>query len=102
MEVLAAAPERPRARDQRVPEQRVPEQAPGAGALAAILSRLDELAAREPIRVTVEPPQVTVEAARPPDVHVTVQPPQRPGAVRAVKNEDGTTVFTVEDKEEGS
>lgn len=48
--------------------------------------------------ITVQPPNVeapNVEVAAP-EVYVTLEQPPRPGSIRAIKDDDGSTVFTVE------
>jgi len=68
------------------------------GALVAALEALAGRLAEQPAPVVnVHPPAVTVEAAPAPNVHVTVEAPPRPGAIRATKAEDGTTTFEVFD-----
>lgn len=47
----------------------------------------------QPPNVEVQPPNVEVAA---PEVHVTLEQPPRPGSIRAIKDDDGSTVFTVE------
>jgi len=54
-----------------------------------------------PTPVTVDAP-VTVEAAAPPNVQVTVEAEPRPRQIRATKAEDGTTTFEVVGDELGA
>jgi hypothetical protein len=54
----------------------------------------------EPPQVSVPPPRVTLEAPPPPDVHVVVEQPPRPRSITATKAEDGTTVFEAVEEEE--
>jgi hypothetical protein len=53
----------------------------------------------EPPAVHVAPPDIHVAA---PDVRVTVKQEPRPGAIRAIKSEDGSTLFEVLDPSDDS
>jgi hypothetical protein len=90
----------------RAASERAAEEDRTAGPIAAALSQLGAAVARlagreQPAPVVEVRPRITVQPSPAPDVTVNVEPP-RPRVIRRIDEGDGTTVYEIDDVDEGA